>query len=73
MSYKDIDFIVNDRYVLKSNSSALACGSKFFKNLLKGKFGDSESKVFKIWVPNGNVVLFEAILNFLTLGMLVLP
>lgn len=58
----------------------LSCGSRYFKNLFARNFSEttfsSESKQNRsvnIWIPNGNVVLLEILLNFLLIGLLVVP
>lgn len=75
-----MDIVINNEYVLPSNSLILSSGSKYFKNLFAGNFSDDsssgksrENRTVKIWIPNGNVVLLEILLNFILVGMLVVP
>lgn len=68
-----MEIVVNDRYVLRSNKMRLACSSTFFNNLISSQFRQQNDGVIKLNVPNNNVVLFQAILNFIMLGMLIVP
>lgn len=41
-TYKDAAIIINDAYLLKTNSAALAMNSRFFRNAFAGTYKDSK-------------------------------
>lgn len=68
---KDVKIIINKEFIIESSRVRLSIASIFFRNLLSSKF--KETKEVEIYLPCGNIVLFEILLNYLLLGHLIVP
>lgn len=71
-----MEFVINQEYVLKSNSAVIIAGCKYFKNIFSSKYKESQqnsNKVIQLELPNRNVVLMEILLNFLLTGLIIVP
>ena len=56
-TYKDSSIIINDTYLLRSNSVALAISNKFFRNAFSGIYKD-EGKLVRLKLSSNNLVIF---------------
>lgn len=71
-TYKDSSIIINDTYLLRSNSIALVISNKFFRNAFSGTYKD-EQKEIRLKLNSNNLVIFEITLNYLLLDKLIVP
>jgi hypothetical protein len=73
LTHPDLTLIINKTYILRSNSILLQCHSKFFRYLLAYESCLPSIRIMHLSIPNGNIVGFEIVLNYLLIGMLVVP
>jgi hypothetical protein len=63
-TYKDAAIIINDVYLLKTNSMLLAVSSPYFKNAFSGRYLDGHKEI-KLTLNSNNLVIFEIAINYL--------